>query len=124
MTRKVDGYFTKEALKKSFAPSNESLIVKLFTGIVVTFALSIFTVIMFTLYLAPIIGAVLCICKAAGTLESMTWVQACSPFMAYTIASISTLGIFRLGNTMLDFDDDEEEEVEETEEIEIEELVE
>lgn len=122
MTRKDGEYFTKEALRKSFAPSNERPIVRLFTGIVVALILSIFTVIMFILYLAPIIGSVLCICKAAGTLETMTWIQACSPFMAYTIASISTIGILKLGNIILDFDEEiEEEETEEEKVIEIEE---
>lgn len=119
MTRKIGGYFTKEDIKKSFALSNEKPIVRIFIGIVMTFILSIFTAVMFTLYLAPIIGAVLCICKAAGTLESMTWVQACSPFIAYTVASVLTVAVFKLSETILDSDtDNEEEETEEIEEIE------
>ena len=65
---------------------------------------------MLTLGLAPITGAVLCICKAAGTLESMTWVQACSPFMAYTIASILTTCILKSSKAILNPSEVEEEE--------------
>ena len=120
MAEKFGDYFTKEDIKEAFAPSDEKSIVRFFIGVVAAFILFIFTAIMFTLYLAPIIGTVLCICKAAGTLETMTWVQACSPFMAYTVASILTIGVFKLGGRILNVDtDEEEEEVEVAEEVEI-----
>lgn len=103
MTRKIGEYFTKEDIKKAFAPSDEKPVVRFFKGIIITLIFSFFAVIMLTLGLAPIAGAVLCICKAAGTLESMMWVQACSPFMAYTIASVLTTCILRSSNAVLNF---------------------
>lgn len=110
MTRKIGEYFTKEDIKKAFAPSDEKPVVRFFTGIITTLIFSFFAAIMLTLGLAPITGAVLCICKAAGTLESMTWVQACSPFMAYTIASILTTCILKSSKAILNPNEVEEEE--------------
>lgn len=109
MTRIIGEYFTKEDIKKAFVHSDEKPIVKFFTGIAVTLIFSIFAAIILTLGLAPIAGAVLCICKAAGTLDSMTWVQACSPFMAYTIASILATCILRSSKAILSFSPDKDE---------------
>ena len=69
MTRKIGEYFTKEDIKKAFAPSDEKPIVRFFTGIITTLIFSFFAAIMLTLGLAPITGAVCVFVKPRGHLS-------------------------------------------------------